>query len=318
MGNNNEFSQSQIEAFFKYLSKEAFNRVPGVYHPDENLYNLAQENGIFILPVHFYTPIPSKEEIANHSNDKYSTKGIDWNDSVQLEYVDKCSIYEKELEDITFDKEDKYNFYWNNGAFSHTDAIFYYSLIRMLKPQKIIEIGAGNSTKILLKSLKFNNSNPSEILSIIEPYPYEDLQLVAEKYNIPLIEKKIQDTTIDVFKTLQDGDILFYDGSHVSKYGSDVNHFIFNILPELNSGVYIHIHDIFLPTEYPENWIEDMNIFWNEQYIVHAFLQFNSSYEVVFSSNYLITNYKSELDEKFSVTQKLNGNLGGSIWLRKK
>ena len=84
---------------------------------------------------------------------------------------------------------------------------------------------------------------------------------------------------------LQEGDLLFYDGSHVSKPCSDVNWIIFKVLPLLQKGVVVHFHDIFLPDDYPEEWIFERKQTWNEQYVLAAFLQSNSEWEVLLANH---------------------------------
>lgn len=306
------------DKFFDVLSKNYMNRVPGVYHPDNRIVELAQKRNLICLPAHFYSPVPTKEEIRDYRNDEYSTVGIGWNDAVQLSYLNACKNIQTDLLSCSIDQKNEFEFYWNNSSFSHSDAAFYYSLIQIKHPKKVIEVGAGNSTKLAISSLLKQESNVSNILSIIEPYPSNELISIAKKHKVEIIERKIQDVPIEYFARLEENDILFYDGSHVSKFGSDVNHFIFNILPTLKSGVLIHIHDIFLPNELPSNWIDELNLFWNEQYVLHAFLMYNESFEIVFSSRYLATHHRKEMDEVLTAPLKHLGNCGGSIWIRRK
>jgi hypothetical protein len=304
--------------FFKVLSKNHMNRVPGVYHPNNQIVEIAQNRGILCLPAHFYSPIPTKEEIRNYNEETYITRGIDWNDGVQLEYLNKCREIQDDLLTISINKINDTEFYWDNNSFSHSDAAFYYSLIQQINPNKIFEIGAGNSTKLAISSLLKNFDSVSSILSVIEPYPSMELIETIEKNNVSIIKQKIQDVPIEYFQSLRENDILFYDGSHVSKYGSDVNYFIFNVLPHLNSGVFIHIHDIFLPYDMPKKWVDELNLFWNEQYLIHAFLMYNQDFEIIFSSRYLASSYKHNIDTVLTAPLRHMGNGGGSIWLRKK
>ena len=113
--------------------------------------------------------------------------------------------------------------------------------------------------------------------------------------------------------TLASGDILFIDSTHVSKAGSDVNHIFFKILPSLAEGVNIHLHDIFYPFEYPKEWIYEGRA-WNENYVLHAFLQYNSAFKITFFSNFLARFHHRTFHEKMPLCMK---NTGGSIWLQR-
>lgn len=150
----------------------------------------------------------------------------------------------------------------------------------------------------------------------IEPFPELFHRLIPKDKigNTQIIPLSLQDIDTSIFSTLKENDILFIDTTHVSKAGSDVNQIIFEILPKLNTGVVIHIHDIFYPFEYPREWLEEGRC-WNEQYIMQAFLQYNTAFEIILWPQYMLTkNLKA-------MTQILGSDpIGGcsSIWLRKK
>jgi len=160
------------------------------------------------------------------------------------------------------------------------------------------------------------DSNNSIKCTFIEPYPdlLESLIRKEDKERIEIIPNCLQDVEIEKFKTLEKGDILFIDSTHVSKVNSDVNYLFFNILPELESGVFIHFHDIFYPFEYPSDWIYK-GISWNEDYLLRAFLQYNSSFEIVLFNTFLEIFHRDKFQEHMPLCLK---NTGGSIWIRKK
>ena len=128
-----------------------------------------------------------------------------------------------------------------------------------------------------------------------------------------IIPKRVQDVPLDVFTALDSGDVLFIDSSHVSKVGSDVNHILFNILPALRPSVRVHFHDVFYPFEYPENWIVNGRS-WTEAYLLHAFLQFNDTFEIELFPNYLTRFHQDFFKQRMPLCLK---DPGGSIWLRK-
>ena len=152
-------------------------------------------------------------------------------------------------------------------------------------------------------------------LQFIEPYP-ETLRSLIKNTDYPLIkihESNLQDIPIDLFKNLASNDILFIDSTHVSKIDSDVNYIIHEILPVLSKGVYVHFHDIFYPFEYPKEWTLDGR-FWNEQYILRAFLQYNSQFKIVLFNTYLELFFREKLENRFPLIFK---NTGGSLWIKK-
>jgi len=117
------------------------------------------------------------------------------------------------------------------------------------------------------------------------------------------------------FGKLKENDILFIDSSHVLKIGSDVQYEYLDILPRLSKGVIVHVHDIFLPAEYPKEWVLKDYIFWTEQYLLQAFLAFNDSFEVLWAGHYMHLKYPNKLEDAFSY--KRDERLPGSFWMRK-
>ena len=150
---------------------------------------------------------------------------------------------------------------------------------------------------------------------MIDPYPNEVL-----KRGFPglsrLIPEKVQDVPISEFMTLGDNDILFIDSSHVLKTGSDVHYEYLEVLPRLNRGVIVHVHDIFLPAEYPREWVLGEHRFWNEQYLLQAFLAFNESFEVLWAGSYMHLRYPEELETAFS-SYRREETWPKSFWMRR-
>jgi hypothetical protein len=134
----------------------------------------------------------------------------------------------------------------------------------------------------------------------------------AQRY--PIHAQAVQALDPAVFARLQGGDFLFIDSTHVMKTGSDVCHELFNILPLLKPGVFIHFHDIFWPFEYGKKWVLEENRSWNEIYGLRAFLMYNRAFEIVFFNDYWAKNHRETVREDYPALLK---NGGGSIWLRK-
>ena len=131
--------------------------------------------------------------------------------------------------------------------------------------------------------------------------------------NIKILDRGLQDIELSYFDILNEGDILFIDSTHVSKVNSDVNYLFFEILPRLKKGVYIHLHDIFYPFEYPKEWIYK-GMIWNELYLLRAFLQNNNDYEIIFFQNMMMKTHEKLYREEWPFNHSLHG---GSFWMRK-
>ena len=249
----------------------------------------------FVPPGHYYSPYVNKKDLANsisnYRKDDYNLLGIDLNNDLQLELLnDIVKFYDEKSIPIT--KSSNFNYYFDNQYFSYSDAIILKSLILKFKPKKIIEIGSGFSSALMIDINKqfFNNSIH---LNFIEPFPENRLNnLINKDDSCHVIKDFVQKIDLDIYSTLEKNDILFVDSSHVSKALSDVNHIIFNILPILKPGVIIHFHDIFYPFEYPQEWILSDRA-WNEAYLLRAFLQFNDKFEILLFSSYLENQYRS-------------------------
>jgi hypothetical protein len=132
-----------------------------------------------------------------------------------------------------------------------------------------------------------------------------------------LIVTPVQEVALDEFLKLTDGDFLFIDSSHVVKVGSDVQYQYLEILPSLNPGVVVHVHDVFLPADYPRSAIIDRHRFWNEQYVLQAFLTFNSEFEVLIAASYLHINHPDLLAAAFDSYNQLTVH-PGSFWMRRR
>ena len=176
---------------------------------------------------------------------------------------------------------DPHDFHFDNDRFSGLDAAVLYALVRHLKPRRFIEVGSGFSTLLTALALRRNEADgapPSEFVAI-EPYPLEFLDGLDGLTK--LIVQPVQEVPLSLFDDLGEGDVLFIDSSHVLKIGSDVQYLFLEVLPRLRKGVIVHVHDIFLPWEYPQEWVMREERFWNEAYLLQAFLTDNRRVEVL-------------------------------------
>ena len=155
--------------------------------------------------------------------------------------------------------------------------------------------------------------NGSTLLRCVEPNPSAVLQRGFPGLH-EVIVREVQDLPLSEFDQLREGDILFVDSTHVSKFGSDVNHLVLRVLPRLHRGVLVHFHDIFFPAEYPRRWVSDLKIFYNEQYPVQAFMLHNQEYQFLLSNWYLGANYPDDVRKAFPFSPVIGG---GSLWLQR-
>lgn len=245
---------------------------------------------------HYYSPIVNLDEYKKIGNPnlKGPILDIDLRENQQTDLVAGFTEILKEAPDWDTDKSLRYQF--DNKWFARMDGLFLYAMIRKFKPQRIIEVGSGYSSALMLDTNERFMNNSIQF-SFIEPNPerLESLLRQEDYKNTSIIKQFVQSVNLDVFKSLKANDILFIDSSHITKSASDVNFLFFNILPILPSGVIIHVHDIFYPLEYPENWITDGRN-WNEIYLLRAFLQNNKDYEIVLFIDQLKKNHPSLFD----------------------
>lgn len=261
--------------------------------------------GVHVIPVHFYSPIPDTRPLRRDKSvfdRKSDLHGIEINDEKQVALLNEiCPEYRGEYDQLPVDPTgDPTEYYLSNGSFGFVSGQMHYCMARHFKPRNIIEIGSGFSTLITLKATRVNDteSGSATKLIAIEPYPQSFLSDLSDE-NFSLVKSKVEDVDLDIFSELGDGDILFIDSSHVSKIGSDVNFELFEVLPRLAKGVIVHIHDIQFPHDYYKSYILDDHLFWNEQYLVQAFLMYNDSFEVLWCASYMAAEHPDLLAEHF-------------------
>ena len=267
-------------------------------------------------PGHYYSPVPSRSEV-NHALESGGFSGtlaeVDLRREQQLALLQRYSHF---YPDLPFSPEPRPDcrYHYEQTFFRYSDAIFLYCFLRHFKPKRVIEIGSGLSSALMLDTLDHDESIETRI-TFIEPYPDRLKRLLREgdleKHR--LVEKRIQDVELSLFETLESGDLLFIDSSHVLKYGSDLYRILFEILPTLPVGIYVHFHDIFYPFEYPEKWLR-MGRYWNECYLLRAFLAHNDSWEITLFNQYVNREFGDVIEKSMPLCQK---DFGGSCYIRR-
>ena len=271
---------------------------------------------------HFYSPIPAVVDYREHFSalSLPDPDGIAVDEALQLEFAEKFAHTYAELP-FPKDRTPGHRYYLNNGAFNYFDGIVLYSMIREFRPRRIVEVGSGYSSAAMIDTCEAFLDGQTE-LTFIEPYP-ETLHkclLPQDAGRYRVIAQKVQDVELSVFAQLEANDILFIDSSHVSKFGSDVNHLLFKVLPALKDGVVVHFHDIFRNFDYPQEWLEEGRA-WNEAYLLKAFLAHNKNCRVLFFNDWFADRHWQYLEEHLPLcTVQPEGspfkNCGVSLWLQ--
>jgi hypothetical protein len=273
----------------------------------------------FVPPGHFYSPIPDFQQARRDAHRLFdmsvsSIPGVDLNEPAQLALLEKFRPFYLE-QPFTGEPSAARRYHFDNPMYSYSDALFLYFMLRHLQPRRVIEIGSGYSSAVTLDTNELFLGGKVRC-TFIEPYPDVLLSRLrpTDASFIEVLPVPLQDVELSRFHELEANDILFIDSTHVSKLGSDVNRIFFEILPVLRPGVHVHFHDIFYPFEYLPAWAEEGR-FWNEAYLLRAFLQYNRAFEVVLFNTFLAAKHRSRLEALFPLCLR---NTGGSIWLRRK
>lgn len=266
-------------------------------------------------PGHFYSPIPDIESIQE-SKDLWShslpIQDIDLNTPEQLKMLEYLSKLAPNFSDVDPSGKENQKARYNaqNSTFAAKSASQYAAMIRFLKPQHVIEVGAGYSSAVLLDTNEMYLDDQIRC-DFIDPDCSTMRKLLKSTDTPEIHETRVQNVGLELFDSLKSRDILFIDSSHICKTHSDLNWIVFKILPRLDSGVYIHFHDILYPFEYSLNWIEQGRA-WNEVYLLRAFLQNNSAYKIVLWGSYLSHCHRETMRRH----PTLFGNVS-SLWIRK-
>jgi predicted O-methyltransferase YrrM len=276
------------------------------------LHRHSRKARVQLIPEFFYTPVFSPAELPEEVWTATFPDCGNFDLEAQRAFLKETPSCTQEIATLPVEPVPgaESEFHWNNDQFSHADAALYYALIRRFRPRRIVEVGAGHSSKLALHALRENGAG--EMLCI-DPHPPAWLGSLAGP--ITIRQELVQDTPMAVFAALQPDDMLFIDNSHISKTGSDVNHLFLRVLPRLPPGLLVQIHDICLPYEYPRYWSEEWLLYWNEQYVLAALLANNPKLEVLLGV-YFVARRDAKALAPF--LPGLPGVLpgGGSLWLR--
>jgi Methyltransferase domain len=277
------------------------------------------EAPLFVPPGHYYSPVVNVHEYERTRPPRpveTQFHGISFNETAQLANFRSLGAHLNTIDFPTQPSKD-FRYYFENDFYSYGDALVLSAFVQALLPRRIVEVGSGYSSAVILDTLdRLEPSRNHTACTFIEPHPerLKSLLRPVDFQRVTIIERPVQDVDINIFTELEAGDLVFFDTTHVLKTGSDVHHNLFQILPALAPGVVIHFHDVFDGFEYPKAWIVRDNRSWNELYALRAFLMYNQKFEIVLMNDAIARRFSVEAGE---ISRNFMKNPGGGLYLRK-
>jgi len=271
--------------------------------------------GIAFVEHHYYTPVVFPSDIRFPLDQTRNIAGLDLNEALQLTILDSFS-YHDELLKIPVEPTGAREYYYKNGWFEEGDGEYLYNMIRYFKPRRIVEIGSGFSTLMARRAIIQNQREDNDYACAhvcIEPFEHPWL----DNLDVQMLRTKVEDSPESVFKELTKNDILYIDSSHVIRPQGDVLYEYLQLLGGLAPGVIVHVHDIFTPRDYLEEWVLRDRRMWNEQYLLEAFLCFNTAFEVIGALNWLTHEHRDKLEKACPQLMRNPNAEPRSFWFRR-
>ncbi len=292
-----------------------------------NTRRLFELRGVYPLHDHYYEPLIARSGLTKIARSDRCIAAIDWREETQWRFLEHLFLTDDIAVElgalprtradarVRSDEPKDARYHLLNGYFGPGDAALYYGLIRSLKPRRVIESGSGHSSKLAALALERNTGNAGRLICI-EPYRHPRW---FGNLNIQHIKKPVEQIGPELIDGMRMNDILFIDSSHVIRPQGDVLFNVFELLPLLPAGVMVHIHDIFSPADYPNEWLVERMHFWNEQYLVEAFLMYNDAFEVIAALQYLFARDPARLTRTLPTLAERESDIDfTSMWLRKR
>jgi predicted O-methyltransferase YrrM len=273
--------------------------------------------GLHLYPNYFYSPIPDTREIDAERGRIWRETDMSvvrYNRDEEARLNAAFAAMTDELAGLPTSEQLK-----SAGlglGYGEVEAALLYKMIRHLRPRRVVEVGSGVSTYYTAQALAANlREGHAGTLTCIEPYASDPLKKSGLAFD--LLEKPVQDVEPALFRELGDGDVLFIDSSHVVRIGSDVNYLLLDVIPSLNPGVVVHLHDIPFPyITPPEHWVLDRLMFWQEPVLLKALLTHNSTLEITYCCSFLARREPQNLKLAFPCFDPRKHS-PSSIWLKK-
>ena len=287
------------------------------------LYAAVREGSLAYLrfqPGYHGSTIPSRRFLVENRERLFRPQpvndGIDLNRSAQGALLQEIIPYFSDFDPPEFPVPNRL-YHYNNAMYGFSDAFVLYAMLRHFAPRHVIELGSGYSSGLMLDTA--SSYLPETRFTFVDPYSTTIQEVIARHTsdNYRLMRTPAQDLDVALFRSLGANDILFIDTSHSVKIGSDLCTIFFEILPSLAPGVLVHIHDIYYPWEYPEEFVMAGRTY-NEIYFVRAFLQFNSAFEILYNSAQMEEEHPEVFTEHMPGYFKPTGHpRSQSLWLRR-
>jgi hypothetical protein len=256
--------------------------------------------------------LPEGNHVINVPERYFGHEGIDLNEDAQLATLRGWKDLNPALIE-TLRKDPRINTKGlgrplvHNGMYHTPDAEIYASMILQYNPPQIIELGGGFSSLIARKTLQ-SQARPGRLV-VIDPQPRTDVDNVVDV----VIRQFVEDVDLKTLH-IERGTILFIDSSHICRAGGDIPLLFCKIIPSLPAGVLVHVHDIFLPFDYPYSYQKQL---WNEQYVLHALLAHAQKFNVVFATHFMTRTHLKEMQEVFGQAVGVDKDtFGASFWFR--
>jgi len=274
----------------------------------------------FVPNGHYYSPIVDVNEAEDHFR-RFPTALVEHVPGIKIDRSQVVQTWHKLLPfmketPFTNASDTGFRYRFDNPAYSWADGLVLSGMIRLFRPRRFIEVGSGWSSACTIDTVEAYLPGACD-LTFIEPHLHVFEQVIVpapSKAKIEILNCKVQEVPVGKFESLRVGDILFIDSSHVLRTGSDVCYELFNILPNLASGVLVHFHDIFWPFEYPRQWVIEERRSWNELYAVRAFLTNNAEWKIIMFNDYMAKLEASLIEHTNPLFLR---NSGGALWLQK-
>ena len=271
--------------------------------------------GYQLRATHYHEPTYADADLPAVTTVERSLPGVAWNETGQLALLESCRFAD-ELRAIPLDATGPGTFGYRNPMFGFGDAEMLHNVIRLARPARVIEIGSGQSTLVAVAALRANRADdPSHACEHVCIEPFENPWL--ESLDVTVVRERVERVDLDRFAELTAGDVLFVDSSHVIRPFGDVLRIYQEILPNLAPGVWVHVHDVFTPRDYPEAWLREHRYLWDEQYLLESFLAFNDRFEVVAALNWLHHHHPDALHRACPVLGAHPDHEPSSFWLRR-
>lgn len=278
--------------------------------------------GVLPVPLHFYQPVFDPDQIPDHVwRRKSELPGVDFDADAQLGLLERLAAFSGDCR-WPERSADPCRYHYENSSFGLSSACLLHSFVRLLRPARVVEVGAGMSTLVLAGALELNElaGSPRAELTTIDPAPPPAVRALSASA-CRLRIAAVQELPLETFTSLQAGDLLFIDSSHVVRTGGDVNFLYLDVLPRLASGVVVHVHDIQLPYEYHRSYSATSRaarLYWTEQYLLQAFLALNGEFAVMLAGYWLQLEHSERFAELYPVWQADTHRPTTSFYIRRR